>query len=215
MATKLKTASAEADLAFMRSIVEGGGRMPMSAAICYLAGGLLYGCQCLFHMGQAAGLITWGAVPSLAFVIGISVAFFVVLIWAIHRDNRDGAAHRKGTLSNRAVNAALSGTGMANAAVIIIFGIGAARDQDFAVWLYYPAIIFALQSAAWFVGWSLKKKRWMLATSLGGWLTAVALGVLVREPVAYLGVCTAALFLLFAGPGLIMYLEARAPRPVS
>lgn len=215
MATKLKAASAEADLAFMRSIVEGGGRMPMSAAVCYLAGGLLYGFQCLFHMGQAAGWIAWGAVPSLAFVIGISVAFFIVLIWAIHRDNRDGAASRKGTLSSRAVNAALSGTGMANAAVIIIFGIGAARDQDFAVWLYYPAIIFALQSAAWFVGWSLKKKRWMLATSLGGWLTAVALGLLVREPVAYLGVCTAALFLLFAGPGLIMYVEARAPRPAS
>ena len=211
MATKLKTPSAEADLAFMRSIVEGGGRMPMSAAICYLAGGLLYGFQCLFHMGQSAGLIDWGAVPSLAFVVGISVAFFIVLIWAIHRDNKQGGT-RKGTTSNRAVNAALSGTGMANAAVIIVFGVGAVRDQDFAVWLYYPAIIFALQSAAWFVGWNLKKKRWMLATSLGGWVTAVALGVLVREPVAYLGVCTAALFLLFAGPGLIMYREARAPR---
>ena len=80
MATKLRTPSAEADLAFMRSIVEGGGRMPMSAAICYLAGGLLYGFQCLFHMGQAAGLILWGPVPSLAFVVGISVAFFIVLI---------------------------------------------------------------------------------------------------------------------------------------
>ena len=83
------------------------------------------------------------------------------------------------------------------------------RDQDFAVWLYYPAVIFCLQSAAWYMAWSLKKKPWMLAASLGGWVTAVALGLLVREPLAYLGVCTAALFLLFAGPGWIMWRAAR------
>ena len=93
--------------------------------------------------------------------------------------------------------------------VIIIFAVGSWRDQDFAVWLYYPAVIFCLQSAAWFMAWSLKKKPWMLATSIGGWVTAVALGLLVREPDWYLGVCTAALFLLFAGPGWIMFREAR------
>ena len=52
----------------------------------------------------------------------------------------------------------------------------------------------------------------MLATAIGGWATAVALGVLVREPLAYLAVCTAALFGLFAAPGWIMLrasLEAR------
>ena len=43
--------------------------------------------------------------------------------------------------------------------------------------------------------------------SLGGWVTAVALGVLVRQPVAYLGVCTVALFALFALPGWIMFRE--------
>jgi len=49
----------------------------------------------------------------------------------------------------------------------------------------------------------------MLATAIGGWLTAVALGVLVRQPVAYLGVCTVALFLLFALPGWLMFRDAR------
>ena len=99
---------------------------------------------------------------------------------------------------------------MANAAIIIVFGVGAARDQDFGVWLYYPAMIFALQSAAWYMAWNLKKKGWMLATALGGWATAVALGLLVRQPDWYLGVCTVALFALFAGPGWIMYRDARA-----
>ncbi len=71
------------------------------------------------------------------------------------------------------------------------------------------AIIVVLQSAAWYMVWSLKKKGWMLATALGQWVTAVALGLLVREPVLYLGVCTAALFLLFAGPGFILYRDAK------
>jgi hypothetical protein len=202
--------SAEADLAFMRSIVEGGGRPPLTLAVCYLAGGLLYGLQCLFHVGQAIGLIRWPDLANLAFVVMISVVFLSILTWAILRDRKSGVAQR-GPLATRTLSAAFSATGMANAAVIIIFGVGAVRDQDFSVWLYYAAIVFALQAAAWYMAWTLKRKGWMLATALGGWVTAVALGVLVREPMLYLGVCTVALFLLFALPGWVLFREARAP----
>lgn len=202
--------SAEADLAFMRSIVEGGGRPPMTLAIAYMAGGLLYGLQCLFHVGQVVGVIAWPGLANLAFVTAISVAFLIVLVWAIRKDQRAQAAGARGPVASRAMSSALSGAGMANAAAIIVFGVGAMRDQDFAVWLYYPAVIFALQSAAWYLAWSLKKKGWMLATAVGQWITAVALGVLVRQVDLYLGVCTAALFLLFALPGWIMFREARA-----
>lgn len=209
MSAKPTPQSAEADLAFMRSIVEGGGRPPMTLAVCYLAGGLLYGLQCLFHVGQATGLIRWPDLANLAFVVLISVAFLSILTWAILRDRRDGASNR-GSLAARNLSAAFSATGLANAAVIIIFAVGAIRDQDFAIWLYYAAIVFALQAAAWYMAWTLKRKGWMLATALGGWFTAVALGVLVREPMLYLGVCTVALFLLFALPGWIMFRDARA-----
>jgi hypothetical protein len=136
----------------------------------------------------------------------------VVMTWAIIEDRKVGGAAR-GQMVTRTMNAAFSATGMANMAVIIVFGVGAARDSDFAVWLYYPAVIFALQAAAWFVAWSLRRRPWMLMTAGGGWLTAVALGLLVRQPLAYLYVCTAALFLLFALPGWIMLrgaLRARA-----
>lgn len=204
--------SAEADLAFMRSIVEGGGRPSLTLAICYLAGGLLYGLQCLFHVGQAFGVLRWPDLANLGFVTSISGAFLIVLAWAVRRDRRDEAAGRRGPLASRAMNAGLSGAGMANAAILVVFGVGAVRDQDFGVWLYYPAMIFALQSAAWFMAWSLKKKGWMLATSIGGWITAVALGLLVREPQWYLGVCTLALFGLFALPGWIMYRDATGVR---
>ena len=204
-----KSRTPEADLAFMRSIVEGSGRPPMTLAICYLAGGLLYGLQCLFHVGQVIGLIRWPDLANLIFVVGITTAFLAVLTWAILKDRKAGPSNR-GPLATRVTNAAFSATGMANAAVIIVFGVGAVRDQDFAIWLYYAAIVFALQAAAWYVAWVLKKKGWMLAVSLGGWVTAVALGLLVRQPVAYLGVCTAALFLLFALPGWALFRDARA-----
>lgn len=208
MPAKPRLRSAEDDLAFMRSIIERGGRPPMTLAICYLAGGLLYGLQCLFHLGQATGLIRWPDLANLAFVVGISVSFLSVLTWAILKDRSTGGT-RRGPMASRTLNAAFNATGMANLAVIIVFGVGAYRDQDFAIWLYYAAIVFALQAAAWFMAWTLKRKRWMLATALGGWVTAVALGVLVREPVLYLCVCTVALFLLFALPGWILFRDAR------
>jgi len=209
MPAKPRLHSPEDDLAFMRSIVEGGGRPPLTLAISYLAGGLLYGLQCLFHVGQATGLIRWPDLANLAFVVMISVAFLLVLTWAILKDRRDGGSSR-GPLAARTLTAAFNATGMANLAVIIIFGVGAVRDGDFAVWLYYAAIVFALQAAAWYMAWTLKRKVWMLATALGGWATAVALGLLVREPIWYLGVCTVALFLLFALPGWVMFRDARA-----
>jgi hypothetical protein len=209
MPAKPRITSPEDDLAFMRSIVEGGGQPPMTLAICYLAGGLLYGLQCLFHIGQAAGLINWPDLANLAFVVMITVSFLSVLTWAILKDRRSGASNR-GPQAARTLNAAFNATGMANAAVIIIFGVGAFRDQDFGIWLYYAAIVFALQAAAWYMAWMLKRKGWMLATALGGWATAVALGVLVREPLWYLGVCTVALFVLFALPGWVMFRDARA-----
>ena len=212
MPAKPRLPSPEDDLAFMRSIVEGAGRPPMTLAVCYLAGGLLYGLQCLFHVGQATGLIRWPDLVNLAFVVGITGTFLSILTWAILKDRKDGGSNR-GPMASRTLNAAFSATGMANCAVIIVFGVGAVRDQDFAIWLYYAAIVFALQAAAWYMALTLKRKGWMLATALGGWATAVALGVLVREPIWYLGVCTLALFLLFALPGWVLFRDARvAPK---
>ncbi|WP_420471848.1 MULTISPECIES: hypothetical protein [unclassified Brevundimonas] len=199
-----RTTTPEADLAFLRAIVEGGasGRGMLTMGVAYMAGGLLYGIQCLFHIAQMKGWILWPAGPSLLFIAGVTVAFCLVMVWSVREDRKLKVS--KGPLATRTMNAAFTATGMVNLAVIIIFGVGSARDHDFAVWLYYPAIVFAAQAAAWFVAWSLKKRAWMLATAAGGWLTAVALGLLVRSPEIYMYICTAALFLLFALPGWIM-----------
>ncbi|MFA4939031.1 hypothetical protein [Brevundimonas sp.] len=204
----------EADLAFLKAIVQGGNnpKATLTLGVAYLAGGLLYGLQCLFHVGQMWGVVRWPDLANLAFIVAITVVFFIVLMWAVREDRKAGTA---GPIVTRTLNAAFSGAGMANLAIVIVFGFGARRDGDFAIWLYYPAMIFALQSAAWFVAWNLKKKPWMLAASIGGWITAVALGLLVRHGEIYLYVCTAALFLLFAGPGWIMTRAALQTRAVD
>ena len=73
MPAKPRLHSPEDDLAFMRSIVEGGGgSVPMTLAVCYLAGGLLYGLQCLFHLGQVFGIIDWPDLANLLFVVAIA-----------------------------------------------------------------------------------------------------------------------------------------------
>ncbi|RZJ38489.1 MAG: hypothetical protein EON86_15655, partial [Brevundimonas sp.] len=153
MSAKPRLHSPEDDLAFMRSIVQGDARVPMTLAVCYLAGGLLYGAQCLFHLGQVFGVIRLPELANLVVVVGITATFLAVLTWAILRDRKQGASSR-GPLASRTLNAAFSATGMANTAVIIVFAVGAWRDQDFGIWLYYAAIVFALQAAAWFVAWT-------------------------------------------------------------
>lgn len=205
--------SAEADLAFLRSIVERGGRPSRTMGTVYMAGGLLYGLQCLFHIGQTFGLVRWPDLANLGFIGAINVAVLGAIVWAVIRDRRETGGGNRGPLATRALNAGFSSAGMVNLAMVIVFGVGAWRDNDFAIWLYYPAVVFGLQAAAWSVAWVLKKKGWMLATAAGGWLTTVALGLLVRQPDQYLYVCTAALFLLFALPGWIMLREAQAANP--
>lgn len=213
LSTRLASSTAEADLAFLRNIVDGSaGRDQTTMGVVFLAGGLLYGFECLFHLAQIAGIVRWPPLPSLIFVVMITVFMLAVIVWAVGRDKRMGVKPAGGPMASRAMNGAFSGTGCANLAVIIVFGVGANRDHDFAVWLYYPAIVFAFQFVAWFMAWQLKRKLWMGLMALGTWTTAVALGVLVRQPVAYLWVCTAALFLLFALPGWIILRQSQAAK---
>lgn len=210
MNSKTQSPTHQDDLAYLRQIVDGnGGRKQTTMGVLFMAGGLLYGFECLFHLGQVAGVVRWPDWASLTFVVAITAVMLAVVVWAVLHDRKSGVKTASGPTASRAMNSVFSATGAANLAIMIVFGVGAARDSDFATWLYYPAIVFAFQSIAWFVAWTLKRKTWMGLVALGHWVTAVALGVLVREPAGYLWVCTAALFLLFALPGWLILRDAR------
>jgi hypothetical protein len=196
------------DLAFMRSLVDGGGGQPsVAGAAAYSAAGLLYGFQCLFHLGQALGWIRIPDWATLTFVVFITAAFLAVLIWVIRKDKLAGM---RGSSTNRGINAAFSGAGMANTAMIVVFAYNAIRLDDFSIWLLYPAVVFALQGAVWYVAHILRRRRWMLWTAIGWIAGSVGLGLLVAQPIAYLALCSVALIVLMAWPGWIMVREARA-----
>lgn len=203
-----KPTTPEEDLAFMRSIAEGGTpRASYTAGMVYLSSGVLYGIQCLFHIGQILGVVRVPGWASLTFVTVILVATIGCMVWATIRDQREGI---KAFGNTKAMGAALNATGVANLAFLIIFAVNAVRMESFAIWLLYPAVVFAVQGAAWFIAWQLKRHVWMLLTSIGGLVTSVALGLLIHNSFLYLCVCTAALFLLFALPGWIMVRDAHA-----
>jgi hypothetical protein len=193
------TPSPQDDLAFMRQLVEQGGQARMTGGSLFFAGGMLYGVQCLYHGGQMHGLGL--AEPwNLAFIAGITVAFLGYLLWAGFR----GRLRTPSGLLGRALAAAFSGVGLANLAMVFVFGVNAGREQSSLIWMLYPPVIFALQGAAWIAAYQIQKHGWQALVGLGWLASSVALGWFVRETEAYVLIAAAALFGLMALPGWVM-----------
>jgi hypothetical protein len=111
-------------------------------------------------------------------------------------------------VTNRAVNSAFAGAGLANLALVIVFASAAARNHDFRYWLFHPAVVFVLQGAVWYVIFMLRKRLWMALVAAGWLASGVALGMLVDRPELYLLIATVSLFLLMAVPGFGMMRQA-------
>lgn len=192
------------DLAFMRDLAERGQRGSITGGSLFLAGGLLYGVQCLYYWAELGGLFDGPAVVDMAFAIVPTVLFVAALVVVLWKDRNAG----QGGLMSRALNAVFGGIGLANLAMVVVFGFGAASG-GMAVWLFYPAVIFALQGAAWYTAAVLRKRAWLGLVAAGWLASAVALGLSREALEIYLAVCTASLFLLMALPGYVLIRLAR------
>jgi hypothetical protein len=201
----VKAQAVQDDLAYMRTLVEQGGRPRMAGALIYMAAGLIYGVQTLAHWAQAAGLIQMSAQATLALIVGASALFVLVMSVLIARDKTKGVGAATGS---RALNAAFAGAGLANIALLVIFGVNAWRRQDYLIWELYPCVVFALQGAAWHVAFMLRRKAWMMAVSLGCLATSALMGVLLGTATFVL-VTALACFAWLAVPGAIMARDAR------
>lgn len=197
--------TAQDDLAYMRTVVEQGGRPRMAGALIYMAAGLIYGTETLVHWGQSANLIQLSEKATLVFVAGCTALFVLVMIVLIARDKTKGVGVGSGS---RALNAAFGGAGLANIALMVIFGVNAWRQHDFLIWMLYPCVVFALQGAAWYVAFMLRRKAWMLVVSLGCLVTAAVMGVVIGTPTFNL-MAALACFAWLAVPGAIMARDAR------
>jgi hypothetical protein len=202
--------TAEADLAFMRALVDGGrqpGLMAGSGPSIYMVAGLLYGTQCLYHLVEMLTPIRWPPPLTRAVAIGVNVVFFAYLAVVLIRERK---LRLGGSAAGRALNAMFGATGLANMGFVIIFALNSIWRHDFTLWLLYPATVFILQGAAWYVAFLMRRKPWMAWTGLGWFASGTALGLLLTDITAYLAICTAALFLCMALPGWIMIRQGRA-----
>ncbi|HYE47039.1 MAG TPA: hypothetical protein VEA44_14855 [Caulobacter sp.] len=193
--------SAREDLAYLKTLLgtDSGGEVWRFAGRLFAVGGLLYGLQCLFHGAQILGVEFPGPV-TLAAMFGPTVLFLVYMTVAIVRGGR--AIKPQGT-TGRAVDAIFNTSGLINLVLLVIFLPPAIQSGDFKVWLFYPAVVFAVLGGAWFAAWQLRRRLWMLGTALG-WMVSAGLMGLTRGQPAYLLICGLALFLFMMLPGVAM-----------
>lgn len=199
------TQSASDDLAFMRAVVEAGnGRTAMAGGEAFVAGGLIYGGQCLVQWLGAAGWIELSEGAWLLTSVGPTVVFLGWLVWFLRRSR--GLLQ---PLAQRAINATFSAAGAANLALVIVLGMFAVRKESMEIWLIYPCFVFAMQGAGWMVAFSLRKHLWLLAVALGWFVATVLLGMLIGTT-TYILAAAISLFLLMAAPGYVMMRLAKA-----
>jgi len=196
---------AESDLAFMRALVADDGSHNRSFGYVYLMAGLIYGVQCFLNWGL---LVTDAqASPLVWLLIGWGPTFiFLILIfqnsWK-HRENPYG----NGTVK-RAVGAAFSGAGIANAVLAVIFGWVAFQKKDWSIWLLFPVVVCALQGAVWFAAAMLRRHLWYGLTALGWFVAAIILGLVIDDIPNYVLILSIVLFICMALPGFLILRSA-------
>ncbi len=199
-----KIQDVEADLAFMKALVESPTMSWSTFGQTYLAGGLIYGAQCLFHWAQFQGWIVLAPTLSLVVALGFTVVFLAtlaVMIWRRRADPPLGTA-------NRAIRSMFSVVGVTNMVLVPLFAIVAVRHHSIAIWEIYPTIVFATQGAAWLAASLLRRRPWMAAIA-GGWYVSALWLALSIDTIAYLAVCGLSLILWMALPGALMLRRAR------
>ena len=199
-------AQAQADLAYMRALVEEGGRSQIAGGNALLWGGVLYGLQCLVQWAQIVGLVRLSDRAMLVFVNGVTILYLAILAVVLWKDRKTS---QRG-VGTRAVNSAFGGAGLANLVLLVSFGVVATRERSLTIWLLYPAALSVVLGSAWYVAFMIWRRIWLLAVSVGWYGTALALAFLSRSYAAYTLLFAVALFVLMAVPGVVMRRAGRA-----
>ena len=190
----------EPDLDFLRGLVDGGGsKTQYLTGHAFVVGGSAYAFQCIanwFFVTLELDL------PGLAWIALHTLPTVIFLAYCVWQGMRYGSANT-GNATSRAITAAFQAAGFTNLALILIFAPTALSRGDFTIWLFYPAVVFALQGAAWLTAFQLRRRLWLLGVALGWLVSAVTLGLLIGS-LTYLLVAGAALFLFMTVPGIVM-----------
>lgn len=197
--------SARDDLAYLRGLVGGTGAMQATIGEAFVWAGLLYGAQCFFHFLQAIGLAPYeGALP-LAMITLPTLVFVAVLCWILWKDRKTKTAGA----GARALGAVFQGAGLANLVLAIVFAYGADKLQNPMIWLYHPIVVCMFQGVAWFVAYNILQRPWLGLVALGWFVTTATLALAIGSGGVFVLVLGAALILLMALPGYVMWRNAK------
>jgi hypothetical protein len=200
-----KIKSVQDDLAFLRTVAQGGGGgMGVAGSALYGSAGVLYGIQCLSYYLQEVGIVRLSPTANIVMAWAPTAIFLVLMTIVIVIDRKRPAVG----VTSRAVNSAFAGAGLANLALVLVFASAAARNHDFHYWLFHPAVVFVLQGAVWYMIFMLRRRAWMALVAAGWLASGVALGMLIEQAQLYLLVATISLFLLMGVTGFGMMRQA-------
>lgn len=199
--------TARDDLAFMKALVEGAGRNQPATGAAFVAAGLIYGVQLVGHWAQALGWLPLPPLGHVVLAVGPTVVFLCVLFAIIRREKKLGR-YTTGSM-NKAFQAVFGATGMTNLVLIAVFLPAAISRSSLEIWLFYPAVVYALQGGAWLVAWTLRREWWMAVTAVGWAVCAIAMGLTIGSP-TYIPIAAAGLLFFMVLPGLAMMRQAKA-----
>mgnify|MGYP000933070337 CR=1 FL=1 len=198
--------SARDDLAYMRSLVSGGGAMQSTIGEAFTWAGGLYGAQCLLHWLQRLNIVPGEGPVALAVAVLPTLIFCVILAIIIWKDRKKPP----GGASARALGAVFQGAGLANLVMAFVFAYGANKAESFGLWLYHPIVVSMFQGVAWYVAWVIMRRAWIGFVAIGWFVTTVALGVTVFGDIGwYLLILGVALILCMAIPGWVIWRGAK------
>jgi len=186
----MTTNSINEDLAYLRSLTEGGSEANYRGlAETYCWAGLVYGTEMFLHAMQMFGFLPRTNIVSLALGLGPSIIFVAGLAVIIARNPKTSS-----NFTARSVGAVFAAVGIGGLGLMAVVGAVALRERSLATWLIYPCAIFILQGAAWLVSFGLRRRLWHGAVGAGWFVTGIGMAV----SIAYMPG-----FVLFASIGFI------------
>jgi hypothetical protein len=194
----------QADLAFVKALVNEGARIRVSGGVLYLTAGACYGIQCLVQWIHLAGIVDIGAIGNIIAGILPTVLFLSVMCIILWRDRKLS----QNGVATRALNSAFTSAGLANVFMVGVFAYTAITEKSILIWLLYPITVCAFQGAVWYTAYMIRKERWIAAISFGWFVTTLVLGLLIETP-HYVLVLGIALFVIMGGGGIYMIKQAR------
>ena len=197
--------SVQDDIAYMKGLAQEGRRAPLLGGSILIAAGLVFGLASLVHWAIASGVL--GLRPSALPLVwlGALVIFFGALMIQIGRTRHMPGAK---SATNKATGAAWMGVGQAIFVMFLAITILIWRTQDEVIAAVFPSMIFALYGVGWAVSAKMSGQRWQWPLTLGCWVAAPAIALLVNTPELWLGYA-AGLFLFAMVPGFMMVRQER------